>query len=141
MGYLSLYTGEVREPHIPRALADSVHMTYTDRDGKEHTLNQGYGILYAQASIRPDNTIAPRGIRNPRGLALPKGDFGILAEPVDEAGEPLPEAGLLLWRTGDFLRFRQESVEDANGTGSGGQCPGQSLKRWRFPWPWAGRTR
>ncbi len=111
MGYLSLYTGEVREPHIPRALADSVHMTYTDRDGKEHTLNQGYGILYAQASIRPDNTIAPRGIRNPRGLALPKGDFGILAEPVDEAGEPLREAGLLLWRTGDFLRFRQESVE------------------------------
>lgn len=111
MGHINVYTGEVREPHIPHALADSVHMTYTDGDGKAYALNQGYGILYARASIRPDNTIAPRGIRNPRVLALAEGDYGILAEPVDETGEPLPEEGLLLWRTGDFLRFRQESVE------------------------------
>lgn len=59
MGYLRIYTGEVCEPHVPRALADSVYMAYTGQDGKEHVLNQGFGMLYAEADIRPDNTIAP----------------------------------------------------------------------------------
>lgn len=110
MGYLRVYTKEAREPHCPRALADSVHMVYIGPDGKECALNQEYGILYAEAGIRPDNTIAPRGIRNPRALALEEG-YGILAEPVDEAGRPVGENRLILWKTQDFLRFRQESVE------------------------------
>ena len=110
MGYLRIYTGEVCEPHVPRALADSVYMAYTGQDGKEHVLNQGFGMLYAEADIRPDNTIAPRGVRNPRGLVLEEG-YGILAEPVDPEGEPAGEECLILWRTRDFLRFRQETVE------------------------------
>ncbi|MCI9073533.1 MAG: family 43 glycosylhydrolase [Lachnospiraceae bacterium] len=110
MGYLRVYTGEACEPHVPRALADSVYMAYTGSDGKEHVLNQGFGILYAEGVVLSDNTIAPRGIRNPRGLALEEG-YGILAEPVDLEGEPAGEEGLILWRTRDFLRFRQESVE------------------------------
>ncbi len=110
MGYLRVYTREARGPHCSRALADSVHMGYTGQDQEEHALNQGYGILYAEAGIRPDDTIAPRGIRNPRVLALQEG-YGILAEPVDEAGQPTGENRLILWKTQDFLRFRQESVE------------------------------
>ena len=110
MGYLRVYTKEAQGPHCPRALADGVHMVYIGADGKEYALNQGYGILYAEAGIRPDNTIAPRGIRDPRVLALEEG-YGILAKPVDEAGQPVGENGLILWKTQDFLRFRQESVE------------------------------
>lgn len=110
MGYLRVYTKEAQEPHCLRALADSVHMEYTGPDGEERVLNQGYGILYAEAGISPDNTIEPKGIRNPRILALEKG-YGILAEPVDETGQPVPENRLILWRTQDFLRFQQESVE------------------------------
>lgn len=109
MGYIKVYTGEVREPHYLRELADSVHMTYIDGEGREYPLNQGYGILYAEAAIRPDNTIAPRGIRCPRILALEKG-YGILAELVDLAGEPVLGDDLVLWRTEDFLRFWQETV-------------------------------
>ena len=109
MGYLRVYTGEVREPNYPRALADSVHMTYVEEGGREFPLNQGYGILYAQARIRPDDTIAPRGITNPRILSLEEG-YGILAEPVDVEGNPM-EGELILWRTQDFLRFWQESAE------------------------------
>ncbi len=110
MGYLKVYTKELQMPHYPRALADSVHMSYTGEDGQEYSLNQGYGILYAEAQIRPDNTIVPRGIRNPRILALEEG-YGILAEPVDMEGELIAEECLVLWKTVDFLRFRQESVE------------------------------
>lgn len=110
MGYLEVYTEKIQEPHYPRALADSVHMAYTEPDGNTHPLNQGYGILYAEADIRPDNTIAPRGIRKPVVLALEEG-YGILAEIVDEAGEAVSEDSLILWKTLDFLHFRQERVE------------------------------
>lgn len=113
MGYMKVFTGEVSEPHYPRSLADSVHMTYVDGEGREYPLNQGYGILYAEAAIRPDNTIAPRGVRSPRILALEEG-YGILAEPVDPDGEPILEAELILWRTEDFLRFWQEPAGRAD---------------------------
>lgn len=109
MGYLRVYAGEAREPHYPRALADSVHMVYVEEDGSEYLLNQGYGMLYAEAEIRPDDTIAPRGIRNPRILSLEEG-YGILAEPVDLEGRPA-EGDLILWKTRDFLRFWQEPAE------------------------------
>lgn len=108
MGYLRVYTGEAQEPHYPRALTDSVHMSYVAEDGHEILLNQGYGILYAQAKIRPDNTIAPWGIQAPRILPLEKG-YGILARPVDPEGESAGEEWIL-WRTEDFLRFWQETV-------------------------------
>lgn len=108
MGYLRVYTGEVSEPHCPRALADSVHMAYVEENGQEFPLNQGYGILYAEAKIRPDDTIAPRGIRDPRILSLDKG-YGVLARPADPEGNPVGEE-LILWRTEDFLRFWQESA-------------------------------
>ncbi|MCM1119120.1 MAG: family 43 glycosylhydrolase [bacterium] len=107
MGYIRVYTGEVSEPHYPWSLADSVHMSYLDEDGREYPLNQGYGILYAEAEIRPDNTIAPRGVRFPRILELERG-YGILARPVNSDGEPALEDELILWRTEDFLRFWQE---------------------------------
>ena len=108
MGYLRVYTGEASEPHCPRALADSVHMAYVEENGQEFPLNQGYGILYAEAKIRPDDTIAPRGIRDPRILSLDKG-YGVLARPADPEGNPVGEE-LILWRTEDFLRFWQESA-------------------------------
>lgn len=108
MGYLRVYTGEAREPHCPRALADSVHMAYVEEGGRERPLNQGYGMLYARAKIRPDDTIAPRGITDPRILPLERG-YGILARPVDPEGAETGEE-LILWKTEDFLRFWQETA-------------------------------
>ena len=110
MGYLKVYTREAQMPHYPRALADSVHMAYVGRDGRQQLLNQGYGILYPEAVIQSDNTIAPRGIRNPRILALEEG-YGILAEPVDAEGNPMHGEELILWRTADFLRFQRETAD------------------------------
>lgn len=160
MGYLKVYTREAQMPHYPRALADSVHMAYIGQDGEERPLNQGYGILYPEAVIRADNTIVPRGIRNPRILALEEG-YGILAEPVDEEGNPIYGEKLILWRTADFLVFQRETAD--RGTWQplydrAGQqqelpevmwtdirqrwcMPAVKLQKVDFPWRWAGRTR
>lgn len=104
----------VREPDgefYPRALADSVHLFYS-RDGADwEPLNQHYGILFAKAAVRQDNTLEPRSLRSPALFPLADG-YGITAECVDRQGNPVGEGKVLLWTTKDFLTFQEHGLTD-----------------------------
>ncbi len=113
---IRVYTEKIVENKYPASLANSVHFAL-GREGKPfQSLNQGYGILFARAAIREDNTIAERGIRNPR-LCKEGDEYLIYAEPLDENWNPLEGGGYLVWRTRDFVRFsEQEWTEAAPGS-------------------------
>ena len=117
MAFIKVYTEEIVENKYPASLAHSVHFAVSP-DGKTfESLNQGYGILFARAAVREDNTIAERGIQNPR-LGKAGEDYLIYAKPLDENWEPLEGGGYLVWKTRDFVRFsEQEWMERVPGAG------------------------
>lgn len=116
MASIRVYTGEIVENKYPASLAYSVHFAVSREGEAFESLNQGYGILFARAAIREDNTIAERGIRNPR-LRKEGEEYLICAELLDENWNPL-EDGYLVWRTKDFVRFsEQEWMEAVSGAG------------------------
>ena len=119
--WLMAYIRNVSSEDYPEGLAYSVHLAYS-RDGEQYlALNGNYGILFAEAEISKEDTIVPKGVKNPRILRLPQGGFGILADRVEEDGraEPPEEAGggiALLWRTQDFREFEKAVVTKKRGT-------------------------
>lgn len=61
---LRVFTRKPTGKNYPAALGNSVHFAVCS-DGEETVLNQDYGILFAKAKIKEDNTLDERGIRNP----------------------------------------------------------------------------
>ena len=114
MAYIKVYTEKVRDNQYPASIANSVHFAVSS-DGKNYqSLNQGYGILFARAAIREDNTIAERGIQNPV-LRREGEEYLIHAQLLDEAGN-LMAGHYRSWRTKDFVSFgEQESTTEAVG--------------------------
>ncbi len=107
MGYIKAYTRESVKDRYPNSMANSVHFAYGSDKDRVIPLNQNYGILYAKAVIRPDNTLEERQIANP--LIIRKGeDYLIAAEAVDANGEPLPAPYRIVWRTKDFVNFDEQ---------------------------------
>ena len=107
--WLFAYTRKPSARDYPEGLAYSVHFAYS-RDGADFlALHQNYGILFAEAEISPEDTIVPKGVKNPRLFRLPGGGYGILAERTEEDGNPeRGSAGAgyaLLWKTRDFREF------------------------------------
>lgn len=104
---LIVYTRKADEAY-PGGLARSVHFAVS-RDGREYEpLNQNYGILFAQAVIRRDNTLQTKALTDP--IVFPMGDgYGIGVVRVEENGTPdESSAGMLvLWQTRDFMEFRE----------------------------------
>lgn len=118
---LFAYTRKASQEAYPQGLAYSVHLAYS-RDGERYLpLHQNYGILFAEAEISPEDTIVPKCVKNPRILSFPSGDYGILADRVEEDGreevDARPEAGRygLLWRTWDFREFQPAQVIEKSG--------------------------
>lgn len=102
---LLAYTRSASPEDYPEGLAYSVHLAYS-KDGEQyHALHGNYGILFAEAEISGEDTIVPKGVKNPRILRLPQGGFGILADRVKENGEAEEREVALLWRTRDFREF------------------------------------
>lgn len=115
MAFIKVYTGKIVENKYPASLAYSVHFAVGRKEDAFEDLNQGYGILFARAVIREDNTIAERGVRNPR-LWKEGEEYLIFAEPLDESWNRMEIGGYLVWRTRDFVRFsEQEWYETAPG--------------------------
>ncbi len=118
MAFIKVYTEKIVENKYPASLACSVHFAVSWEGKPFQSLNQGYGILFAKAAIREDNTIAERGIRNPR-LRKAGEEYLIFAEPLDENWNPLEGGGYLVWRTRDFVRFSgeewMEKIPEAGG--------------------------
>ncbi len=117
--YISVYNREACDAY-PGGLAYSVHFSVS-KDGQEETaLNKNYGILFAKADIREDNTLAPVGICNPKITQMAEGIFCIIGEPVREEGnEDASKRGFVWhWKTGDFVEFEDcglISLENLNG--------------------------
>ena len=106
-GKLLVYTRQTDEKSYPNGLARSIHFAVS-RDGHNYQpLHQNYGILFAKAEIRSDNTICPKGVKDPVVFTLPDGGFGIAAVRVNEDGSFDEDCcgRLLLWRTVDFINF------------------------------------
>lgn len=102
-----VYTRPVRPEDYPEGLARSIHIAcFTEKTG-ERALNRNYGILFAEGTISPENTIVPMGIRNPGIFRMEDGAIGIIGERIHEDGTP--DAGsagkVLLWKTRDLIHF------------------------------------
>lgn len=127
MAFIRVYTEKITENKYPASLANSVHFAVS-REGKSYqSLNQGYGILFARAAIREDNTIAERGIQNPR-LRKEGEEYLIYAEPLDENWEPLEGGSYLVWRTRDFVRFSEQEWMEAAPGAEGQEKSGEWLE-------------
>ncbi|MDD6616465.1 MAG: glycosyl hydrolase, partial [Lachnospiraceae bacterium] len=86
--YMKVYTRDAVPGVYPDGLARSVHFAVS-RDGAEfEPLNQNYGILFATGLIREDNTICPKGMKEPGILCLPEGGYLISAVRTEEDGSP-----------------------------------------------------
>lgn len=105
---LLVYTRQTDEKSYPDGLARSIHIAVS-RDGQHYQpLHQNYGILFAQAEIRSDNTICPKGVKDPAVFSMPDGSFGITAVRVNEDGstDEQSRGRLLFWKTMDFIDFQ-----------------------------------
>lgn len=112
---LLAYTRNVSPEDYPEGLAYSVHLAYS-RDGERyHALNGNYGILFAEAEISKEDTIVPKGVKNPRILQLPQGGFGILADRVREDGGEEDKEISLFWKTLDFREFAPAAALERKG--------------------------
>lgn len=119
-GYIRVYTRQPDRDSYPGGLAYSVHMAYS-YDGSVFTpMNRNYGVLFAEALIREDNTLLPRNVREPRIFPDGEGGFGIAAVRVSESGggDEGSQGKCLLWKTKDLITF-----EDA------GWIPAEELER------------
>ena len=65
MAYLKIAVREPEGEYYPKALADSVHLYYSEDGSSFEPLNQNYGILFARAQIRENNTLEVRGLTDP----------------------------------------------------------------------------
>ena len=116
-GKLLVYTRQISEKSYPSGLARSIHIAVS-RDGQHYQpLHQNYGILFAEAVIRSDNTICPKGVKNPVVFRMPEGGFGIAAVRVNEdgSGDEDCRGKLLLWKTADFIDFQDMGVVEEEG--------------------------
>lgn len=111
---LLLYTREVLPAEYPDGLARSIHFAYS-RDGKVYcALHQNYGILFAPGTISAEDTIEPKGVRNPRVSVMVDGRYAITAERVNGDGsvDNTCSGQVLLWITKDFMEFEQARLVD-----------------------------
>ena len=125
MGFMRVYTGEVIAEKYPASLANSVHFAYSGDGTTFQPLNQGYGILFARAEVREDDTLAERGVREPR--LYREGDEYVITAVIlnaaearatkkeggetEGAGTEGERAGgceRVRWRTKDFVTFSEQ---------------------------------
>lgn len=113
---LIAYTRNASQRDYPEGLAYSVHFACSRDGGPFMALHLNYGILFAEAEISAQDTIVPKGVKNPLVFKLAEGEYGILADRVEEDGSP--EGGGeygLFWKTRDFRRFDKAILMEKKG--------------------------
>lgn len=120
MANIKVFTKPVKTNTYDAGLANSVHFEL-EVNGVGYELNNGYGILFPKADIREDNTIDPRGAKNP---VIKKANDGyvILCDYVDETGNDMAPGMKYAWETYDFASYEEiglvrnsaEGLKDAN---------------------------
>ena len=107
MPSLKVFTKEPTGENYPYALAGSVHFAFKEEGKAYKELNNGYGMLFARASIRQNNTLEPKTLGNPR-IYCAEGEYLIFAEEQSEEGTPIEDASVLLFRTKDLVTFESQ---------------------------------
>lgn len=108
MAFLKFYTREATGDKYPQSLAGSIHFAFSE-DGKEYTaLNQNYGMLFALAHLREDNTIDAKNLRDPKIFAG-DGVYHIFAEKCNQDGTLCDAEKVIIWTTTDFLSFGEQA--------------------------------
>lgn len=128
---IMVYTRETMTEEYPDGLARSIHLAYS-LDGKNYeAMNGNYGILFAKAVLSGEDTICPKGVRDPRVLSLPQGGFVIAAVRVNEDGsaDGESEGKLLYWTTADFKEFKELGLLDCGQAETLGlSCAAEALR-------------
>ena len=91
--------------YYDKSLANSIHFAYLDDNDMFEPLNQNYGILFAEATINENNTIAPKSIKNPVILKMDDQKYTIIATRISDSGEEDSPGFVLMWTTSDFKEF------------------------------------
>lgn len=115
-GYIKVYTRTVDKDCYPEGLSYSIHMAGSQNGRDFLPFNKNYGILFAKAEIRKDDTICPKCVERPQIFVLEDGGYGIAAVRMEENGEKDEgaEGKLLLWKTKDFISFEDLGLVDAD---------------------------
>ncbi len=120
-----VYTRAPVPGEYPAGLAQSVHLALSDDGVHFRPLHENYGVVFASGTIRDDDTIHPKGVKDVRVFSVGEGKYGIAAVSVNEDGSADEEmAGkLFFWTTSDFIHFQEEKPLDAKKStaGRGGQ--------------------
>ena len=108
-GKILIYTRIPDGEMYPTSLASSIHLAYCI-DGKNYVpLNQNYGILFAAATISPENTIQEKRLQFPCVFSGEDDSYTIVAERID--GKSNKSDGTLLeWTTRDFIHFSEGRI-------------------------------
>ena len=111
---IRVYTRPVSGEDYPAGLANSVHLAFATDETGEKPFNRGYGILFAEGRVSPENTIVPLGVRNPGIFRTEDGSIGIVGERIHEDGTEDGESRgkVLLWKTRDLIRFECAGLVD-----------------------------
>lgn len=111
-GYLKVYTRESDKDNYPYGLAFSIHMSYSENGKIFAPLHKNYGILFAEAIIMPNDTLSPRGVKEPKAFTLKDGGFGIAAVRVMENGDADETCAdkILFWTTKDWIDFEAKGL-------------------------------
>lgn len=117
-----VYTRVPVPGEYPAGLAQSVHLALSDDGVHFRPLHENYGVVFASGTIRDDDTIHPKGVKDVRVFSVGEGKYGIAAVSVNEDGSTDEEmAGkLFFWTTSDFIHFQEEKPLDAKKSTAGG---------------------
>ena len=107
MPNLKVFTKEPAGEKYPCSIAWSIHFAFREDGGEYEELNSGYGMLFAMASVRQNNTIEAKTLGNPR-IYCAKEEYLIFADEQKEDGTPIKDGSVLLFRTKDFVTFENQ---------------------------------
>lgn len=107
MSIIRVFTKKTVEGRYPMSLANSIHFAYSD-DGQQFVeLNHGYGILFAEAVVRGDNTLEGHGLIKP-GIRRRNQDYLVTALLADAEGKPVQPEVMVAFATRDFVHFESQ---------------------------------
>ena len=113
-GSILIYTRTPVKDYYSSYLAFSSHLAYSSDGITFEALNQNYGILFASATISPNNTLNEKGLKNPHLFYTASGNFGIVAVRVNADGSDDKESKgrVLLWTSEDLYHFKEIGLVD-----------------------------
>lgn len=106
--HLMVYTRQATDSY-PQGLAYSIHFAISRCGSSYDALNSNYGILFAESTVGPDQTIHAKALKHPWIFPMPGGGYGIMAVRINEDGSADEESRgkALLFTTLDFMQFKE----------------------------------